>query len=61
MKNIKVFNKLVRDQIPTIIQRAGSNCKSHTLSEEKFENALRLKLQEEVDEFLNAETKKRKN
>ena len=48
----RVFNKLVRDLIPARIDRMGKTAITHTLDETKYNQALRTKLQEEVDEFL---------
>nr|WP_240377964.1 nucleoside triphosphate pyrophosphohydrolase [Bacillus piscicola] len=50
-----VHNKLVRDKIPEVIERAGKSCTTTTLTEAAFTSALREKLQEEVAEYLQAE------
>lgn len=47
-----IFNKLVRDKIPSIIKKNGSVPIIRTLDEEEFSEALNKKLIEEVDEFL---------
>jgi len=46
------YNKLVRDNIPEILK--GKNIKSivHIADDEEYEAALRNKVQEEVNEFL---------
>jgi len=46
----KVYNKLVRDRIPDIIQAAGQECAIETMEEEEFHQALRAKLVEEAQE-----------
>lgn len=48
----KVYNKLVRDKIPEIIENRGAHCETDTLSEESFKIALDEKLKEEINEFL---------
>ncbi|MGV0025745.1 pyrophosphohydrolase domain-containing protein [Phormidesmis priestleyi] len=52
MKN--VFNKLVRDRIPDIIQAAGQEYAIETMTEEEFHQALRAKLVEEAQEASTA-------
>ncbi|MBD1850955.1 nucleoside triphosphate pyrophosphohydrolase [Cyanobacteria bacterium FACHB-502] len=46
----KVYNKLVRDRIPEIIQAAGREYAIETMEEEEFHQALRAKLVEEAQE-----------
>lgn len=55
MATIK-YNKLVRDNIPEIINKFGNKAKYRVLSKEDFRQALKDKLVEEVNEFLAAET-----
>ncbi len=50
----KKYNKLVRDRIPEIIESGGSSCVTEILSEEKYRQMLHLKLQEELDEYLQS-------
>lgn len=47
-----VYNKLVRDKIPEIIERSGRTSRVRVLSQEDFLNALNHKLKEEADEFI---------
>lgn len=53
----KVFNKLVRDNIPNKISKNGEYYSIRTLSDEEFEEAVDKKLIEELDEVLSAKTK----
>jgi predicted house-cleaning noncanonical NTP pyrophosphatase (MazG superfamily) len=48
------YNKLVRDRIPEIIKARGKNPVTKTLGQKSYLKALRQKLQEEVDEYLDA-------
>ena len=48
---MKVYNKLVRDKIPEIIEEDGKKCVTHILSDEKYIEALETKLNEEVSEY----------
>ena len=48
---MKVYNKLVRDKIPEIIESDGKACKTHILSNDEYIAALEAKLNEEVAEY----------
>lgn len=48
---MKVYNKLVRDKIPEIIESDGKTCKTRILSDEEYIAALEAKLGEEVAEY----------
>ena len=48
---IKVYNKLVRDRIPEIIEASGKHCKTAILSEEEYLKLLDAKLDEELAEY----------
>ena len=52
----KVYNKLVRDRIPEIIEASGKTCIWETLSDEQYIEFLNKKLQEEVIEYLESGT-----
>ena len=54
---MKVYNKLVRDRIPEIIENSGKKANYRVLDEKEYRQALKDKLLEEVNEFLVAETK----
>lgn len=54
------FNKLVRDKVPKKIKKNGGKCKVRILSQEGIKNSLPQKLQEEVSELLNAQSKMEK-
>lgn len=48
---MKVYNKLVRDKIPEIIEDDGKTCKTRILSDEDYIASLEAKLNEEVAEY----------
>ena len=48
---MKIYNKLVRDKIPEIIEADGKECKTHILSNDEYIAALEAKLNEEVAEY----------
>lgn len=47
----KVYNKLVRDKIPEIIEADGKSAKTHVLNNEDYLQELINKLFEEFEEF----------
>lgn len=47
-----VYDKLVRDRIPEIIEASGKRAVVRTATEEEYLERLRAKLTEEVDEYL---------
>lgn len=49
-----VYNKLVRDFIPQIIEKTGKQYDTRILKEEEYITALKTKLGEEVEEYLEA-------
>ena len=49
---MKRYDKLVRDNIPDIMETKGKKFKIHTASEEEYLEKLKEKLLEEVNEFL---------
>lgn len=53
---ITVYNKLVRNHIPDIIEQSGKKATYRTLSYDEFQQALKAKLVEEATELLNAKT-----
>lgn len=53
MKTI-TYNKLVRDKIPEIIQKAGKKCTTEVLSDVQYIKMLNTKLLEEVNEYLES-------
>ncbi|MEV5024985.1 nucleoside triphosphate pyrophosphohydrolase [Paenibacillus sp. LPE1-1-1.1] len=50
------YNKLVRDKIPHIIESSGKTCVVRVLDEHEFANALKTKMKEELNEFLEAKS-----
>ncbi|HDX9591343.1 TPA: nucleoside triphosphate pyrophosphohydrolase [Bacillus pseudomycoides] len=55
-----VYNKLVRDRIPEIIEKTGKACTIRILSEEEYIDEICKKIQEELAEYVEAETPEHK-
>ena len=53
--------KLVRDNIPAIIEKKGETCAIRKLTDKEYEDALAEKLKEEVSELLEAYTAKQRS
>lgn len=51
-----IYNKLVRDRIPEIILKQGKALSTRILENKEYLTELRTKLQEETNEFLEAES-----
>lgn len=49
----RVYNKLVRDNIPDMIVEQGETPVFRTLGDDEYEACLKRKLSEEVEEFIN--------
>lgn len=49
---MKVYNKLVRDLIPQVIEKSGRKFDIHIAKDEEYAKLLEEKLQEEVNEYL---------
>lgn len=47
-----MYQKLVRDNIPAIIEKNGETCVTRTLSDKEYEDALTNKLQEEMADVM---------
>ena len=56
-----MYQKLVRDNIPAIIEKNGETCVTRKLTDKEYEDALANKLQEEVAELLEAYTAKERS
>lgn len=51
MDGLVVYNKLVRDKIPEIIEASGKSCEIEILSDEEYLQRLDAKLDEELAEY----------
>ena len=51
MSTVKTYNKLVRDNIPTIIEAKGGVCETEILSDADYLRLLDAKLDEELTEY----------
>ncbi len=51
MKNEKIYNKLVRDNIPKVIEGSGKKFNSHIANESEYKEELFKKVYEELEEF----------
>lgn len=52
MKKTNIYNKLVRDKIPEIIEKSGKTAVVRTLPEDEYLKMLDQKLNEELGEYL---------
>lgn len=48
---MKIYNKLVRDKIPEIIETSGAHCETRILTDAEYLEALNAKLDEELAEY----------
>lgn len=48
---MKVYNKLIRDRIPEIIEASGKKANIEIMNDSDYLKALNSKLQEELDEY----------
>ncbi|ENQ3077351.1 nucleoside triphosphate pyrophosphohydrolase [Bacillus multifaciens] len=55
-----VYNKLVRDRIPEIIEKTGKTCTTRILNEKEYIDEICKKIQEELAEYVEAETPEHK-
>ena len=51
---MKVFNKLVRDKIPEIIENNNEFCKTRILNDDEYLVELNKKIKEELNEYLES-------
>jgi predicted house-cleaning noncanonical NTP pyrophosphatase (MazG superfamily) len=51
---VKIYNKLVRDKIPNIIEADGKKCETRIAAKEELIELLEAKLREEAAEFSEA-------
>ena len=49
--NMRIYNKLVRDRIPEIIEKQGKKCSIEILSDEGYLEMIDAKLDEELEEY----------
>jgi predicted house-cleaning noncanonical NTP pyrophosphatase (MazG superfamily) len=53
-----IYNKLVRDRIPEIIQKTGKKFTTRILDNEEYKKELNTKTFEELNEYIHAENDK---
>ncbi|WP_066069824.1 nucleoside triphosphate pyrophosphohydrolase [Neobacillus soli] len=53
-----IYNKLVRDRIPEIIESGGKTCSTAILNNEEYIKELKNKSFEELEEYVNADNDK---
>jgi len=53
-----IYNKLIRDRIAEIIEKAGKKAKTRVLDKKEYENELKKKLAEEATELIEAKNDK---
>ena len=53
---MKIYNKLVRDKIPEIIEASGARCETIILNDEQYLAYLDLKLIEEMHEYQESQS-----
>ncbi|MGG0668320.1 nucleoside triphosphate pyrophosphohydrolase [Sporosarcina koreensis] len=51
-----IYNKLVRDLIPQIIESSGKTCTTRSMNEDEFTIEINKKMHEELTEYEAAET-----
>jgi predicted house-cleaning noncanonical NTP pyrophosphatase (MazG superfamily) len=51
---VPVYNKLVRDNIPQVIEASGLGCRTRILTEDEYRKELDIKLREEIEEYFRA-------
>ncbi|HZK53094.1 MAG TPA: nucleoside triphosphate pyrophosphohydrolase [Desulfosporosinus sp.] len=54
--SVKIYNKLVRDKIPQIIEQSGKQAIIEEVSSEEYLELLKAKLGEELQEYLDSES-----
>lgn len=55
-KRIKVYNKLIRDKIPQIIEQSGKKAMIEKVSGQEYLDLLNAKLGEELQEYLDSQS-----
>lgn len=53
-----IYNKLVRDRIPEVIQKTGKKFSTRILNESEYIVQLKKKAYEELEEYVNTDNKK---
>jgi len=60
MKEKMIYNKLIRDKIPEIIEKTGATAEIEIMDDATYEEMLFEKLLEECQEFLHAKSNEEK-
>lgn len=51
-----IYNKLIRDNIPNIINKTGKKCRFRVLEEDEYKQELQKKCHEEMEEYIRSTT-----
>lgn len=54
--NVKIYNKLIRDKIPQIVERSGNQAVIENVNGEEYLNLLNEKLREELQEYIESQS-----
>lgn len=53
---MKPYNKMVRDEVPNLIEESGFRYRAEKINNKEYFRALKAKIQEEINEFVETES-----